>query len=280
MSSTADRSAPGLQPTPAALSAAVTTKFAAVERQSVRLTAALVATAYLVAALLSALPALSWLGRLPSWLPVALITGSASVVVAVMPLALLPGRVVDAWTALTYLSMAGNDQWRRASVGPFPDAVAADAWLRHHAGAEHELLRAQVLVIHGRATEATLPDEAILPDLASRFVHAQLAWYVAFAVEERATSRARDRIESLVEAHASGRDVAEARAVARMLDAVEAHAGGRDWIAQLAAGRRALGRVASRIVLRWLIVPRLLAYGRISLGIFVVIQVVSLVFRP
>ncbi len=259
---------------------AVAAEQTAVERAAIRLAAILVLGVYGALGLLaSGAPAFGWLGRMPWWLPPAGITVLAAVIVAAMPIFLLRRDIADAWIALTYLSRHGHDAWHRRYGEPLPDSASTDAWLASHPGIEHPIVRAQVLAISGRADEAraALPAEDELSDLFSRFLRAQVGWLAAFLLEDRAASeRERRRMHDLVSEHDAGEDRAVARAVANMADAFESHAEDEDWVAPLAAARRALGPLARWTALRWLVVPRLAYYGRISLIIFAAIVVLEL----
>jgi len=266
--------------TASSLSDALAARFEAVERPSVRFTAALVGCALAAWWLAAGTPALAWLGETPSWVPTVLLTTSAAAGVAVMPLALLPTGVMTAWSALAYLSATGNDEWLRAMGEPLPDASAADAWVRDHPGPEFALQRAQILIMHGRGGEAVLPDEADLPLLSSRFLRAQLAWLDAFAAENDPAARgALARLERLADQQNPGQDASEARAVVLMVHAFEVHAKHEDWLVPLVEARRELGSLADGVVARRFVLPRLQYYGRISLVIFVATQLIDLALR-
>ena len=266
------------QRTAGTLNEALGGMFEVVERPAVRVTAALVAGGYFGLGLLATgVPGLAWLGELPIWLPPALVTASAAVAAAVMPLAIVPRRVVAAWTALAYISASGHEQWQRVHHAPFPDASAADEWLRAHPGDGHALARAQVLIMHGRGTEATLPEESELAMLSSLFLRAQLAWLAAFTADDHGRERAaRDRRADLAEQHQAGQDRAEARAILHMIDAFDARVDDREWLPILAVARQELGALARGTLARWFVLPRLRYYGRASLAVFVVSMLVTL----
>ena len=258
---------------------ALTARQAQVERSSVRLGAALVLGAYLIAALLATgVPALAWLADPPAWVPPALITGGAAVAVAAMPVFLLPASVLDAWTAYTHLALAGHMAWLGAHGTPFPDATNADAWIAAHPGEEHRLARAQVLVMNGRAREADIPDEDVITEPGAAFLRAQLAFIAAFtAGHDAAAAREAADARDLVAQQPTGRDRRTAAATVSLLDAFLAFGREGDWVGALAAGRRELGPIARGTVMRWLVWPRLRYYGRWSLAIFVVALLVNAV---
>ena len=263
--------------TPAALAAAITEVVEANERPVVRVTIALVAGVAIILALLAdAVPWLGFLGRLPPWTPPAALTASAALLVAVMPIAALPRRVVDAWVTLTYFALDGRERWL-SDGSPFPEAAAVDEWLRRHDGPEHALARAEVLAAHGRIEEVVLPPED-LSDPGARYLRAQLAWAVAFARgDDQAAEAELRKLEAIMAENPAGADLDVHRAIARLQEATMAHAAGGDWIGPLAAGRRVLGPRADGILLRHFILPRLWFYGRISLGLFAVAWLVGVV---
>lgn len=264
---------------PAMLSAEIGAAVDGVARSSVRLTVVLVAAAYLILGLLSdAVPALAFLGRLPAWLPPALVTGAAAVLVALMPLALLPRRMVDAWVTLTTLAILSRRRWL-ARGERFPESTKVDAWLASHAGPEHALARAEALFGNGRMHVAALPAADDSAPIGERYIRAQLAWSIAFSRgDEAAAQEWRAELDRLLEAYPPGPKLAESRAALILVDAVRTYAADGDWIARLAEARPILGSQADGVLLRWFVLPRFLFYGRISLAIFVVVLVLLLAF--
>jgi hypothetical protein len=251
------------------LVAALTAALAARERSSVRATAVIVAGGVIIVALLSrAVPALAFLAELAWWIPPALITAAAALLVAFMPLLILPRPVIDAWTTLTHLALAGRRRWREHG-GPLPEAHELDDWLLRHAEPEDAMRRAEALASHGRLDEVQLPDaDATAPS--ERFIRGQVAWFAAFAMGDETVARAeRLELDAMLAEMPDGADRDESRAALRVIDAVRAMAEGADWVGPLAAARGDLGSAADGVVIRWLVLPRFKYYGRISGLIFV-----------
>lgn len=262
---------------PVVLSWAVGEEIARVERLSVRVGIALVAGGAIILALLgSALPALRFVTTLAWWLPPALLTLTAAILVASMPLVALPRRVVDAWIALAWFAATGRKGWLERG-GRFPEAHEVDAWLAAHPGPEEALRRAEVLIGHGRIAEAEVPEESeVAPE--ERFLRAQMAWSVAFARGDDASATvARARLGELLDEMPAGPARAGASAAIRLTDALRDYVWGGDWIAPLVDARRDLGSLADGLLLRHFVAPRLVFYGRISLGVFLVALLVNVV---
>jgi hypothetical protein len=255
-----------------AIADAIAAHHESVERPSVRLGIVVIFGLYLIAALLSqGIADLSWLQELPFWVPPAIITASAAIVVAGLPILVLPPGVLDASITYAFVAMRGHAEWLRRYGAAFPDATAADAWIAEHAGEEYALGRAQVLVMNGRANEAVIPDEKHLADVDGRFLRAQLAFLRAFlAGDDGTAAREAGRAHELAAEHPAGDDRGVASATVALIDAYRVQARGGDWVRPLAAGRRHLGPMANRLVLRWLVWPRLRYFGRLSLVIFAI----------
>ena len=250
-----------------AVANALDDEVARAERPGIRIGAALVFGAVVILGLLGrSVPALSWLDRLPWWLPVALIVTTAAIVVAGMPIVMLRRRIFDAWVAYTYLALDGRAAWQRSTGEPFPDTPGAvDRWLARDP-AHHPLQRASLLLGQGRAGEAAKILATAQPtDPAESFLHAQLAWLTAF-IAGRDDPGLLERCRVLAAGFgASGRGRALADASVETLEATRVLAAEGDWVEPLVRARGALGHLARGVALRHLFLPRLRHYGRISL---------------
>lgn len=250
-----------------AVASALTDEVARAERPGIRIGAALVFGAVVILGLLGrSVPALAWLDRLPWWLPATLMVTAAAIVVAAMPIVLLPRRILDAWVAYTYLGLDGRAGWYRITGEPFPDTPdAVDRWLARHP-AQHPLQRASLLLGQGGTREAADILAATEPgDHAESFLHAQLTWVAAF-MAGRDDPDQLDRCRAVAAGFGgAGRDRTLADASVETLEAMRALAADADWVEPLVRARRALGGLARGVAFRHLFLPRLRRYGRISL---------------
>ena len=250
-----------------AVANALTEEVARGERPGIRIGAALVFGAVVILGLLGrSVPALAWLDRLPWWLPVTLIVTAAAIVVAAMPIALVPRRSLDAWVAYTYLGLDGRAAWQRRTGKPFPETPeAVDRWLARDP-AQHPLERASLLLGLGRTGEVAEILAAAEPaDHAESFLHAELAWLAAFMAgrdDSGLLARCRDLATGF---GAAGRERMVADASVETLEATRALAAEGDWVEPMVRARRALGGLARGVAFRHMFLPRLRHYGRISL---------------
>jgi hypothetical protein len=263
-----------------AVASALTDEVARVERPGIRVGAALVFGAVVILGFLGrSVPALAWLDRLPWWLPVALIVTAVAIVVAAMPMVLLPRRILDAWVAYTYLGLDGRAGWQRLTGEPFPESPdAVNRWLARPA-AQYPLQRAMLLLGQGRTGEAAdILAEAEPADQAESFLHAQLAWIAAFTAG-RDDPGLLDRCRVLAAAAGgAARDRPLADAAVEALEAMRALAVDGDWVEPLVRARHALGGLARGVAFRHLFLPRLRRYGRTSLlvaGALIALQVIA-----
>ena len=251
------------------------------ERPGVWVAAAIVVAAYVALALLSAVvPGLAWLQQLPWWLSSVLIGIGAGVSAALVPLLIVPRRVIDAWSALTWVGLDGQAEWTRRTGTDYPESDAdCERWLAEHPETDaNRLDRASLLLALDRPAEAEVVLARHQHEGGSQaFLAAQLRWFSAF-MSDRPEQRLLDRCRRLAGAYTAGsRDGRVALAAVAHLEAARAYALDEDWIGPLAEGRRALGPLTRGVVRRRLLAPRIVPYSIASVVIGAVLIAARLI---
>jgi hypothetical protein len=266
-----------------ALSEAIAAELRRAERSGGWVAIAVFAGVVAVLVLLSrAVPELGWLREMPSWLVAVLLGFGASLASTVVSILIVPRRVIDGWTALTWIAVNGQAEWRRRTGDPYPESVAAmERWLAGHPETNgNRLDRATLLLALDRPGDVERELAAYSPDGRDHaFLGAQLRWFAAFMGERAEEEPLLDQCRELSFEYPTGsRDRRVAEAAISHLAASRAFAFDGAWLDRLAESRRALGPLARGVTWRYLLPSRLLLFavvGTVVAGVLMAAQLIG-----